>query len=138
MNGIEHFGAFIITTLVFILTPGIDTVFVLNKSIGQGKKAGVYASLGINGGIIMHTLFAALGLSIIVAKSATAFMVIKYFGAIYLVYLGITKILSKKNTDINTTEEDGSNNMQHFFSGLITNIFNPKVALFFLSFFLSL
>lgn len=135
MAGIEHFEAYLMTAFLFIMTPGIDTVFVLNKSIGQGKKAGVYATLGVNGGIVVHTIFAALGLSIIIAKSATAFMIIKYLGAAYLLYLGISKILSKTKVTIDEAQATHRSSQQHFVSGLISNLFNPKVALFFLSFF---
>src|SRR5699024_8641929 len=86
--GVESFYLFFISAMIFILTPGIDTVYVLNKSLCQGWKSGVYSSLGISGGIIVHTLFAALGLSVILAKSAVVFSVIKYLGAVYLVYFG--------------------------------------------------
>lgn len=134
--GIENFLTFIITALFFVMTPGIDTIFVLNKSIGQGKKAGVYSTLGINTGILVHTLFAALGLSLIVAKSATAFSVIKYIGAAYLICIGISSLLSKKGV-VKTVAADQKMNTgrQNFVSGLITNTLNPKVALFFLAFF---
>ncbi|TYC17073.1 LysE family translocator [Bizionia gelidisalsuginis] len=134
--GIENFMTFIITALFFVMTPGIDTIFVLNKSIGQGKKAGVYSTLGINTGILVHTLFAALGLSIIVAKSAMAFSIIKYIGAAYLIILGISSLFSKKGM-VKTVAADQKMNTgrENFISGLITNTLNPKVALFFLAFF---
>lgn len=135
MVGIENFGIFIITALLFIITPGIDTVFVLNKSIGQGKKAGIYSTLGINGGVLIHTLFASLGLSLLIAKSATAFMVLKYVGALYLIFLGIQKLISKEKITFDNKDNKTVSNKKHFFSGLITNTLNPKVALFFLSFF---
>src|SRR5699024_4776346 len=88
---------FVFSCMILILTPVIDTVYVLNKSLCQGWKSGVYSSLGISGGIIVHTLFAALGLSVILAKSAVVFSVIKYLGAVYLVYLGIKAFCSKNN-----------------------------------------
>ena len=75
---IENFMTFIITALIFVMTLGIGTIFVLNKSIWQGKRAGVFFILGINTGVLLHTLFTALSLSLIVAKSATAFSLIKY------------------------------------------------------------
>lgn len=134
--GLENFLTFVITALIFIMTPGIDTVFILNKSIGQGKKAGIYSTLGINTGILVHTLFAALGLSLIIAKSAIAFAIIKYLGAAYLIYLGISKIVSK-TTMIEAAGKQKANNsnLQNFVAGLVTNVLNPKVALFFLAFF---
>lgn len=135
MVGIENYTLFLATAFLFIMSPGIDTVFVLNKSIGQGRTAGVYATLGINSGILVHTMFAAFGLSMIVAQSAIAFSIVKYLGALYLVYMGISAILSKKKLDITTQEPKHRSNFQHFYAGFITNTLNPKVALFFLSFF---
>jgi len=134
--GIENFFTFIITALLFIMTPGIDTIYILNKSVGQGKRAGIYSTLGINTGVLVHTLFAALGLSLLVAKSALAFSVLKYAGAAYLIYLGISKVTSKAGIISTANEEQPpSTSRQNFVSGLITNVFNPKVALFFLAFF---
>lgn len=135
--GIINYLTFIITAFIFIITPGLDTVFILNKSIGEGKKAGFYATLGLNAGVLGHTLFAALGLSLIIAKSVLAFAVIKYLGAAYLIYLGLAKLMSKDSllkidTVVNTEK---NSNRQNFVSGFFTNILNPKVALFFLAFF---
>lgn len=136
MLGIENFPFFIVASLIFVLTPGIDTVFVLNKSISQGKRAGIYASIGINSGILFHTVFAALGLSMIVAKSAVAFSTIKYIGAAYLVYLGIKAIFSKESKlNFNHNAGQDISDWKNFKIGFITNVLNPKVALFFLSFF---
>jgi threonine/homoserine/homoserine lactone efflux protein len=135
--GIINYLTFIITAFIFIITPGLDTVFILNKSIGQGKKAGLYATLGLNAGVLGHTLFAALGLSLIIAKSVLAFAVIKYLGAAYLIYMGLAKLLSKESLikiDAAVTGEKSSIR-QNFVSGFFTNILNPKVALFFLAFF---
>ncbi|UGU17295.1 LysE family translocator [Sinomicrobium kalidii] len=134
--GIENFLTFVVTAVFFIITPGIDTVFVLNKSISQGKKAGIYSTLGINSGILAHTVFAALGLSVIVAKSAVLFMLVKYVGAAYLIYLGIAKLITRKGTvATRSTEPHRKTSGQNYFSGLVTNILNPKVALFFIAFF---
>lgn len=134
--GIENFFAFVVTALFFIMTPGIDTVFVLNKSVGQGKKAGVYATLGINSGVLVHTVFAALGLSVIVAQSAIAFTVLKYLGAAYLLYLGVTKLLAREGAVSRlTASQVAENGKKNFLSGLVTNTLNPKVAMFFLAFF---
>jgi RhtB (resistance to homoserine/threonine) family protein len=134
--GVENFLTFIITAQFFIMTPGLDTIFILNKSIGQGKKAGVYSTLGINTGVLIHTVFAALGLSLIIAKSVLAFALLKYLGAAYLIYLGIAKLVSKEiiiNTDaIKKTTKSSKHN---FISGVVNNVLNPKVALFVLAFF---
>lgn len=135
--GIINYFTFVITAFIFIITPGIDTMFILNKSIVQGKKAGVYSTLGLNTGVIFHTIFAALGLSLIIARSAMAFEVLKYAGAVYLFYLGISKLISKDTAIItaDTAEVKEVTSRQNFVSGFVTNILNPKVALFFLAFF---
>lgn len=134
--GIENFITFILTALVFVMTPGIDTVFVLNKSIEQGVKSGVYASLGVNTGVLMHTFFAALGLTVLLSRSALAFTVIKYVGFVYLVYLGISKLKNSKTViGINTKNVPQKKEQNDFWSGFLTNTLNPKVALFFLAFF---
>lgn len=132
--GIENFMAFLITTLIFVVTPGMDTIFVLNKSIGSGKRSGVYAGLGINLGIMVHTLFGALGLSMIIAKSPMGFLTVKYLGALYIVYLGIAGFRSEKDV-FQQENKVGTKNNKDFWSGFVTNVFNPKVALFFMAFF---
>lgn len=136
MTGIENYTLYIITAIIFILTPGIDTIFILNKSLTKGKKAGIYSSIGVCSGILVHTLFAALGLSMIIAKSAVAFSIIKYLGAAYLVYLGTKALFSKKeNLKFTEQQEENESIWTSFSSGVITNVLNPKVALFFISFF---
>ncbi|MGG6231639.1 LysE family translocator [Tenacibaculum sp. SDUM215027] len=134
--GIENFIAFLVATVLFVLTPGIETVFLINKSISQGRRSGVYTSFGLNTGALVHTLLGALGLSIMVAKSAIFFALIKYLGAAYLIYLGVTKVMSKKGLITETNEGQKKDSAKsNFTSGFITNILNPKVALFFIAFF---
>jgi len=134
--GIENFLTFVIAATIFVLTPGLDTIFILNKSIAQGKRAGIYATMGINTGVLVHTVFAALGLSLIVAKSVLAFTVLKYFGAAYLLYLGVTKIISQENfLAMQAPQKNNKTSKQNFISGVINNVLNPKVALFVLAFF---
>ncbi|MEL1242425.1 LysE family translocator [Flavobacterium flavipallidum] len=136
MSGVENFSLYVISAIIFVLTPGIDTIFILNKSLTKGKKTGLYSSLGICSGILVHTTFAALGLSIILAKSAIAFSLIKYLGAAYLIYIGVKALLTKQDK-FNFKEEQQENETfwTSYSSGVITNVLNPKVALFFLSFF---
>jgi threonine/homoserine/homoserine lactone efflux protein len=118
------------------MTPGLDTIFILNKSIGQGRKSGVYASLGINTGVMTHTLLAALGLSVVLASSPFAFLTIKYAGAFYLLFLGISS-LRKKGDALKIQDEINGvqDSKKDFLSGFLTNTLNPKVALFFIAFF---
>ena len=132
MFGIQHFEMFLLTGLILTLTPGIDTLYILSRSIAQGRKAGIYSVLGISSGIAVHTTLAALGLSAILATSAVAFMTVKIMGAVYLGYLGLTMLLSKENNMISLTRTVMTAK-GIYFQGLLTNILNPKVALFFLS-----
>ena len=136
MLGIENFMTFMVTALFFIMTPGIDTVFVLNKSIGQGRKSGIVSAMGINTGILTHTFLSAIGLTVLIAKSAIAFMVIKYIGAAYLVYIGVKKYMDTSALFTEQTVSEAKNSSKNdFWSGFFTNSLNPKVALFFLAFF---
>ena len=131
---IEHFWVFALAALLLNLTPGNDMLYVAARSTSQGIKAGIISSLGIMAGCMVHILAAVIGLSAIIAQSALAFNIIKYVGAAYLVYLGIRSIISRKKTF------DVKNKMQQqsytriFWQGVLTNVLNPKVALFFLAF----
>ncbi|MBE9043030.1 LysE family translocator [Pleurocapsales cyanobacterium LEGE 10410] len=108
-------------------------IYIATRSIAQGKSAGVVSVLGVNAGILIHTLAAALGLSALIAASAVAFGIVKYFGAAYLIYLGIQTFLSKSETlEIRSTAR--AKLSQVFYQGLLVNLFNPKIILFFLAF----
>ncbi len=97
MFGIINFEAFLLAGIILNLTPGSDTMYILGRSISQGKKAGILSALGIATGALVHCLFAALGLSIILAKSALAFEIVKYVGAGYLIFLGLKMLISKSD-----------------------------------------
>jgi RhtB (resistance to homoserine/threonine) family protein len=135
MFGIENYFVFIISGIILNITPGNDTIYILSRSIAQGRKAGVISALGIGTGAVTHTIMASLGLSVILSKSILLFDVIKYIGVMYLVYIGIKTILSKNNPFTNQTNiESLIDYKQIYKQGFLTNLFNPKVALFFLSF----
>lgn len=135
MFGIINFETFLIAGLILNLTPGADTFYILGRSIAQGKKAGVLSALGISTGAVFHIIFATLGLSVILAKSAMAFEIVKYLGAAYLVFLGLKTIFKKAEGKFELKNENGTVNYKKiYFSGIMTNILNPKVALFFLAF----
>jgi len=135
MFGIINFETFLIAGLILNLTPGADTMYILGRSITQGKKAGVLSALGISTGAIFHIIFATLGLSIILAKSAIAFEIVKYAGAAYLIFLGFKAILKKTDEKFELSKENQVTNYRKIYiSGVFTNILNPKVALFFLAF----
>ena len=135
MYGIENYWGYVLAGFILNLTPGADTMYILTRSISQGRRAGVYSVLGITSGTILHTTFAAFGLSIILAKSALAFNIIKYIGIAYLVYLGIKMIAEKSNLFDNRRQLIGNTDLFKIYrQGFFTNLLNPKVALFFLSF----
>jgi threonine/homoserine/homoserine lactone efflux protein len=119
--------------MAIILAPGPAQALVLARSISDGKKSGIMTGVGLNVGTIVHAGAAALGLSAILATSAVAFATVKYFGAAYLVYLGVKALLTKGHHTTLTIPSGGSWH-QAFIKAVITGILNPKVALFFLAF----
>ncbi|WP_088068078.1 LysE family translocator [Gottfriedia luciferensis] len=134
MYGIIHFEVFLITGILLNLIPGADTMYIVGRSISQGRKAGVFSVLGIISGSLIHTLLVAFGLSLILLKSVFLFNTIKIIGVIYLVYLGIRMLLDKSNTTFRATEVDTLNIPKVYVQGILTSLTNPKVSLFFLSF----
>ncbi len=143
MFGIENYLGFILAAILLNLTPGTDSMYIITRSISQGQTAGFYSVLGITSGILVHTLLAALGLSVLLANSPIAFMIVKYIGAAYLCYLGLKMLLSKNSSSIannlskdkGLTSQKAVDGWQIYKQGVLTNTFNPKVALFFLAFF---
>ena len=130
---IENFWMFALTGLLLNLTPGSDMLYIIARSSGQGTKAGVISALGIGAGCFVHIFAAVIGLSALMARSALAFEIIKYIGAFYLIYLGIRSILTKnKSLAVQPKREKLSFN-KIFWQGVLTNVLNPKVALFFLA-----
>lgn len=131
---IENFWAFAVTGLLLNLTPGNDMLYVIARSSGRGTKAGVVSALGIGAGCIVHILAAVVGLSALVAQSALAFAVIKYAGAAYLIHLGMKALLARRQTMTIDKSLDKHSYETIFWQGVLTNVLNPKVALFFLAF----
>lgn len=131
--GIVHYEIFFITAVLLNLMPGPDTLFILSRSISQGRITGIYSVLGTSAGCLVHTVFASLGLSIILSQSALAFSIVKLAGALYLGYLGITTLLAQSNTLVLQSGKTASHKST-FWQGLLVDVLNPKVALFFLSF----
>ncbi len=134
MTGIENFWGFVIAGLILNITPGSDTMYILTRSISQGKKAGIASVLGISTGSLVHTLFATIGLSAILATSAIAFNIVKYLGVVYLIYLGIKALIDKTKMDDSISSIKNDATLKIYREGIFTNILNPKVALFFMSF----
>ncbi len=129
----SQLAIFMAATLALNLTPGPDMLYTATRSLGQGKQAGVASALGIGAGTIVHIVAATLGLSAVLSYSAVTFMAIKYLGAAYLIYLGIKTFRNKEQLHLGKSDSRESTR-RIFWQGVVTNILNPKVALFFLSF----
>ena len=133
MLGIHDYGLFVVTGVLLNLTPGQDTFYILGRSISQGQRIGIASALGISAGSIVHTLTAAMGLSAVLATSVAAFTVVKLAGAAYLVYLGIRMLMTRTAVVVTADDSQASGIWRAFHQGMLTNLLNPKVALFFLA-----
>src|SRR5687768_9131639 len=133
MLGIHNYWLFVVTAIVLILTPGQDTFFILGRSLAGGRASGIAAALGITAGSVIHTFLAALGLSALLATSPYAFMAVKFAGAAYLIFIGVRALLSKASALPGEDANGASGAWVAFRQGIITNLLNPKVALFFLA-----
>ena len=134
MISLNDFLLFAFASLMLNITPGNDMLYVATRSTSQGIKAGIVSAIGITGGCIVHLMAAVVGLSAIIANSAIAFDIIKYAGAAYLIYLGIKAFLSKQNNFNVDSNIQKLSLTGLFWQGVLTNVLNPKVALFFLAF----
>jgi threonine/homoserine/homoserine lactone efflux protein len=134
MFGIHDFGLFLAAAVLLNLTPGPDTVYILGRTIAHGREAGIASALGICVGSIFHTCAASLGLSAILATSAVAFGAIKLLGGAYLVFLGLKMILDRSGQLSLPSNFRSGTTAAAFRQGVLTNVLNPKVALFFLAF----
>lgn len=124
---------FLLASLVLISTPGQDFILVVSRAVTQGQFAGVITALGISTGLIMHTVVATLGLGVIVKTSEWLFFVMKIIGAGYLVYLGVHSLLAAG--DKLALVESGPRSLGRLFlDGAVSNIANPKIAVFYLAF----
>jgi len=135
MLGTQHIFLFIVSGILLNIIPGPDTLYILGRSISQGRKAGALSVLGISSGCLVHTFAAAFGLSAVLAASASAFLVVKFAGAAYLTYLGIRLLLHRATAiDSPISKFSAQNSWVIYRQAVLTNVLNPKVALFFLSF----
>ncbi|MDD5480075.1 LysE family translocator [Rhodoferax sp.] len=121
------------------LTPGPDVLFIVSSALRHGVRAGLVAALGITAGCFVHIFAAALGISALLATSATAFTVLKWVGALYLLYVGLQLVFSKPSSAMHSIAAHAittgvTSQKSVFFKGFWTNVLNPKVALFFLAF----
>jgi threonine/homoserine/homoserine lactone efflux protein len=132
--GISHFGIFVVATFLLNITPGNDFIYVVTQTLRGGAKAGIISSFGISLGLLVHVSASVLGLSILLSRSIFLYDMIKWLGAAYLIYLGIRSILSKSRDLASENRVVKVSTSKMLRQGFLTNVFNPKVALFFLSF----
>lgn len=139
MADITNLWLFILAGWLLNLTPGPDVLYIVSNALRSGAKAGVVAAMGITAGCFVHVLAAAAGLSALLAASSTAFTVLKWVGAAYLFWVGVKLLRSRPDGDSKWVAEHSVAGRVAplrtvFFKGFLTNVLNPKVALFFLAF----
>ena len=134
MFGIHDLSLFILSGLLLNLIPGPDNLLIVARSVTQGWRAGVAAALGIGTGTMVHVLAAAVGLSAILATSATAFMAVKYLGAAYILWMAVGLLRARRQQAGDQPRVAALPYRKIFAQGFLTNVLNPKVAIFFLAF----
>ena len=135
MLGIHDLWLFVISGVLLNITPGPDTAYIVGRSVQMGWRGGAAAALGISSGCLVHVFGAAIGLSALLMASSAAFTVIKWAGAAYLCFIGVTMMLSRQRPPAGDVIGSTVVSLrQVFWQGAATNVLNPKVALFFLAF----
>ena len=125
---------FIVASFILCLVPGPDNIYVLTQGVTKSKKAAIVTTLGLTTGLIVHTSAAAFGISVIFQTSQLAFDILKYAGALYLLYLGY-QAFKYRNEPLDLTVQNSSSELKKLYiKGFVMNILNPKVSLFFLAF----
>jgi threonine/homoserine/homoserine lactone efflux protein len=132
--GVHDLPLFIAAGLLLNVTPGADLALIGARSAGHGFRSGAAAALGVGAGCFVHVAAAALGLSALIASSATAFTVLRWVGAAYLVWLGIGMLRNGGTAAATSAPSPAMSAWRSFVQGFLTNALNPKVALFFLAF----
>jgi len=133
MPDFSALGAFFAAAFLLNIAPGPDMLYVIGRSIGQGRRAGTVSALGVFVGCLVHIFIAAVGLAALLRSSPLAYSIVRYAGAAYLVYLGVRVLLERSN-NLEMPEVQSAPLGRIFTQGVITNVLNPKVALFFLAF----
>jgi threonine/homoserine/homoserine lactone efflux protein len=136
MLGIHEFWLFIVSGLLLNVTPGPDMAYIIGRSVQLGWRGGAVAALGISIGCLVHVFAAAIGLSALLMASSAAFALVKWAGAAYLCFIGVKMLLSRPQApaDDAVTANGAISLRQVFWQGWLTDVLNPKVALFFLAF----
>jgi threonine/homoserine/homoserine lactone efflux protein len=127
-------SVFAVAALLLLLTPGPAVLFIVARSVEQGRVAGLVSVCGITTGTLVHVAAAALGLSALLASSALAFALVKYAGAAYLIYIGLRRILSRADAPAAPSQLPRRSLTRLYRDGIVVNLLNPKTALFFLAF----
>jgi len=127
------FLLFIGVSWALILAPGPDMFYVISRGIAHGRRAGILSATGVVCGILVHTTAAALGLTLLLQTSALAFLVVKYIGAAYLIFLGVKAWVEKSTLNLQSSAP-GVKSSALFWQGVLSNVLNPKIAIFFLAF----
>ena len=127
------FALFIGVSWALIIAPGPDMFYVITRGMAHGRKAGILSAIGVICGILVHTTAAALGLTLVLQTSAFTFLLVKYVGAAYLIYLGVGAWRDKSTFSLQTSTSGASSRVL-FWQGVLSNVLNPKIAIFFLAF----
>lgn len=127
-------GVFAVAATLLLLTPGPAVLYIVARSVEQGRIAGLASVFGITTGTLVHVLASTLGLSALLASSALAFALVKYAGAGYLIYMGVRRILSRAKTPASPLKLPSRSLGRLYRDGFVVNVLNPKTALFFLAF----
>lgn len=127
------FALFIGVSWALILAPGPDMIYVITRGMTHGRRAGILSAVGVVCGILVHTTAAAFGLTLILQTSAFAFLFVKFAGAAYLIYIGIKAWLDKSTFNLQPSASSASAGVL-FWQGVLSNVLNPKIAVFFLAF----
>lgn len=130
---LQNYLLFVGASIILCIVPGPDMVYLLTRTIAQGRRAGVAAALGINLGGYFHLTAAILGISAIIATSSLAFSILKWCGAAYLVYIGLQALLSNSALKIDKNNNSSPPLKTIFWQGFVSDALNPKVAVFFIS-----
>ncbi len=133
MIDLSTLPVFLVATIVLLVIPGPAVLYIIARSLDQGQTAGIVSVLGVTCGSAIHVVFAALGISAILVRSVTAFNVIKYAGAAYLIVLGVRK-LRERTTPTSVQTPPPAPLLTIFRQGVVVNVLNPKTALFFFAF----
>jgi len=134
MFGVTDLGLFIVAGLILNITPGVDLLYISSCSATRGRKGGVVAALGIGTGCMVHVAAAACGLSVLLLSSSLVFSCVKYAGAAYLIYLGLSTLLGAKQKSCRVTRVSPQLPLTKIYrQAILINILNPKVALFFMA-----